>query len=84
MGLTRSPAFIACVAVLVCGMGVDSAESTLDDCKSALSSLPEKPYSTSLPSMAASSGAYMFDIANKGHDLSGIQLTRGCTIVWGG
>lgn len=46
------------VALAACGTaGAVEAKPTLEDCKAALLSLNEKPWSTSLPSMAAATGA---------------------------
>jgi hypothetical protein len=52
MRFSSTLALTAAAAVAMVGV----ASATLDDCKWALNSLKEKPYSSSLPSMAASTG----------------------------
>lgn len=57
MRFSHTLALTAAAAVALVGVaGADPKQYTLDDCKFALNSLKEKPYSSSLPSMAASTG----------------------------
>lgn len=56
MRFSQTLALSAAAVVVVCVAGAEPQTFTLEDCKSALSSLKEKPYSSSLPSMAASTG----------------------------
>lgn len=56
MRFSSTLALTAAAAVAMVGV----ASATLDDCKWALNSLKEKPYSSSLPSMAASTGTFTF------------------------
>lgn len=50
----------AAAVALMSVVSADPKQYTLDDCKWALNSLKEKPYSSSLPSMAASTGTFSF------------------------
>ena len=58
MRFSQTLTLTAAAVVVGCVAGADPQTFTLDDCKSALSSLKEKPYSSSLPSMAASTGKF--------------------------
>ncbi|GAB5037765.1 nose resistant to fluoxetine protein 6-like [Nannochloropsis oceanica] len=58
MRFSQTLALSAAAVVVVCVAGAEPQTFTLEDCKSALSSLKEKPYSSSLPSMAASTGKF--------------------------
>ena len=55
----RTSAVLLLLAAAAGGGSAAPAKPTLDDCKDALKSLTEKPWSTALPFMAASTGAYV-------------------------
>ena len=71
---------LTAAAAVVGVAGADPKKYTLDDCKYALSSLKEKPYSSSLPSMAASTGTSCLCEKRRGGD-GGEQSVSMCVGV---